>query len=114
MKLLCLYADPRAATPRRNTANPATVQEAMEFLRPLQMLLSNWPQGFEQHIRQRIEAGNQEARTLNTLLGRWYQQLKKVCADDALRVFLETVLRVSQAAFDGVLTGDSAAELVPT
>lgn len=113
VKLLCLYADPRAATPRRNTANPATVQEAMEFLRPLQMLLSNWPQGFEQHIRQRIEAGNQEARTLNTLLGRWYQQLKKVCADDALRVFLETVLRVSQAAFDGVLTGDSAAELVP-
>lgn len=113
VKLLCLYADPRAATPRRNTANPATVQEAMEFLRPLQMLLSNWPQGFEQHIRQRIEAGNQEARTLNTLLGRWYQQLKKVCADDALRVFLETVLRVSQAAFDGVLTGDTAAELVP-
>lgn len=113
VKLLCLHAAPQVATPRRNTANPATVQEAVEFLRPLQTLLANWPQGFEQHIRHRIEVGNQEARTLNTLLGRWYQQLKKVCADDALRVFLETVLRVSQAAFDGVLTGDTAAELVP-
>lgn len=113
VKLLCLHADPQVATPRRNTANPATVQEAVEFLRPLHSLLANWPQGFEQHIRRRIEAGSQEARTLNTLLGRWYQQLKKVCVNDALRVFLETVLRVSQASFDGVLTGDAAADLVP-
>jgi hypothetical protein len=113
VKLLCLHADPQAVAPRRNSASPATVQEAVEFLRPLPTLLANWPQGFEQHIRHRIEAGNQEARTLNSLLGRWYQQLKKVCADDALRVFLETVLRVSQAAFDGVLTGDTAAKLVP-
>lgn len=113
VKLLCLHADPQVATLRRNTANPATVQEAVEFLRPLQTLLANWPQGFEQHIRQRIEAGNREARSLNTLLGRWYQQLKKVCVGDALRGFLQTVLQVSQASFDGVLTGDAVADLVP-
>lgn len=113
VKLLCLYADPRAAAARRNTANPATVQEAIEFLRPLQSLLADWPQGFEQHVRERILAGKQDARTVNSLLGSWYQQLKKVCADDSLHGILQIVLRVCQATFDGVLTGDTAAELVP-
>lgn len=114
VKLLCLYFDPSAASPRRNAANPGSVQETVEFLRPLETLLQDWPLGFEEHVRHRIQAGNQQARTLNSLLGRFYLQLKKVCsADEALRPLLEIVLRVCRDNFDGVLSLDSAADTLP-
>jgi hypothetical protein len=112
VRVLCLYFDPRAPVPRRNAANPASALEAIEFLKPLESLIANWPTNFEAHVRERVQAGDKDARTLNKLLGRWYLSLKKTCRPKELAPLLETVLRVSQEDFDGVIGLDAAADVI--
>lgn len=114
VKVLCLYFDPSGAPPRRNAANPVSVREAVEFLAPLESLFGDWPTGFESHVRQRVVAGEKEARTLNKLLGRWYLLLKKACRAPEFKPLLEIVLRVSQETFDGVLGLDDAGVSLPS
>lgn len=114
VKVLCLYFDPSGAPPRRNAANPASVLEAVEFLAPLESLFGDWPTGFESHVRQRVTAGERDARTLNKLLGRWYLLLKKACRASELKPLLEIVLRVSHETFDGVLGLDDAGVSLPS
>lgn len=108
VRTLCLLHDPKAAHPPRNAATPNTVSEAIEFLRPLDLLLQDWPRGFEAHVKDRIAAGTPEARTLNSLLGRWYLQLKALTATGPLRPFLDAVLRVAAVEFDGVVGLDTS------
>ena len=98
---LCLRADPTITPHRRSAAHVRSVQEATEFLVPLDALLANWPAGFEQHVAARIQAGEPAARTLNSLLGRWWIDVKKSCQEGPLRPFLEAVLRVAATNFDG-------------
>lgn len=103
VRTLCQYADTAGAPPRRNAATPKSVSEAVEFLAPLQSLLAQWPQAYETHVRSRLAQGSEQARTLKALLGRWYQQLRKVAADGPLHVFLAPVQRIAVAEFDGVI-----------
>jgi hypothetical protein len=103
VRTLCLYFDPTSAPPRRNAANPGSVNEAVEFLAPLRSLLSDWPASYEAHIAKRIASGRDDARTLKSLLGPWLKHLLPVTTDGALRAFLTPVLRVASAQFDGVI-----------
>lgn len=103
VRTLCQRADTVGAPPRRNAASPKSVSEAVEFLTPLQSLLSQWPQAYEAHVRSRMAAGSEQARTLKALLGRWYQQLREVAADGPLHVFLVPVQRIAAVEFDGVV-----------
>lgn len=103
VRTLCQHVDAAGAPPRRNAAAPKSVSEAMEFLAPLQSLLAQWPKAYEAHVRSRLAAGSEQARTLKSLLGLWYQQLREVAADGPLHVFLVPVQRIAVAEFDGVI-----------
>jgi len=111
VRVLCLHKDPEAPPPRRNSANPNTVQAAIELLEPLEGLLAEWPKAFEAHVLERIQAGDQSARTLNKLLGRWYIDIKKACGGAPLKVFLEAIMRVASQSFDGTLGLDTAKDV---
>lgn len=112
VQTLCLYADPTRPLPRRSAALPNSIAEAVDFLAPLEELLADWPAGFGAHVDKRIAAGNPEARTLNTLLGRWYVDLRKLCQDTSLEPFLKIIIEVAAERFDGILGLDSAKALV--
>lgn len=112
VRTLCLFVDPEAPPPRRNAASPKSVAEALELLRPLEHLLSNWPTAFEHHVTERIAAGRPDARTLRSLLGPWYAHLKRACATGGLRPFLESIVRVGAKEFHGALGLDSAGNVV--
>ncbi len=103
VRTLCQQAEVAGAPPRRNAASPKSVSEAVEFLAPLQSLLAQWPQAYEAHVRSRMAAGPQEARTLRALLGTWYRQLRAVAADGPLHAFLAPVQRIAATEFDGVV-----------
>lgn len=112
VRTLCLFADPSAPPPRRNSVSPRTVAEGVELLAPLEKLLADWPNAFEAHVAERIAAGRPQARTLNNLLGQWYAHLKRACQEKALSPFLEAVIRVAERDFDGALGLDMAGEVV--
>ena len=105
---LCLSADPAKPLMHRSLAYPRSVADAAAFLAPLEELLTNWPAGFKAHVVRRIEAGKPEARTLNSLLGSWYINLRKACIDTALEPFLQVIMKVAAEKFDGSLGLDSA------
>lgn len=109
---LCLLSDPHAPPPKGNSAAPRTMSESLEFLAPLDALLADWPRGFEAHVSERIATGRVEARTLNTLLGKWYHRLRALSECEPLQPFLEAVGRVAAAEFDGVIGLDSAADVL--
>lgn len=111
VRTLCLFADPSAPPPRRNSMSPKSVEETVELLAPLQLLLADWPRGFEDHVAQRIAAGSTEARTLNQLLGSWYGYLKRACQSRGLEPFLESVIKVAARDFDGALGLDMASDV---
>jgi hypothetical protein len=111
VRALCLFSDPHIFPRRQNTVPPRTVQESVEFLRPLESLLANWPSGFESHVSERIAAGPSDARTLNTLLGPWYHQLRAFAECEPLQPFLAAIGRVAAREFDGLLGLDAAAEV---
>lgn len=71
VRVLCLYFDPNTPAPPRSAANVKAVSDAVELLAPLETLLDHWPAGFEQHVSERMAAGNPDARALNKLLGPW-------------------------------------------
>lgn len=112
VRTLCLLVNPSVQPPRRNSFSPKSVSEAIELLAPLDGLLSDWPQGFEQHIRERMAVGPKDARTLNSLLGQWYQHLKRAGQSPGLQPFLETVIKVADRDFDGALGLDMAGRAV--
>jgi len=108
VRTLCRFADPTQPALRRRATAPRSVAEAVELLAPLEPLLADWPAGFEAHVAQRIAVGKPEARTLNTLLGPWYIELRKRCQGTALEPFLQVVIDVAAVQFDGILGLDSA------
>lgn len=91
VRTLCQLIDPSLTVTRENAAAPKTVLIAIEFLRPLEHLLAHWPQGFAEHVRERVAFGPRDARTLNTRLGKWYLRIKEVGFDGPLNVFLEAI-----------------------
>lgn len=111
VRILCLQFNPLVSQPSKGAANVRTVQEAVEFLKPLEQLLADWPHAFERHVAERIAAGNPEARTLNTLLGQWYLQLKKICQGNSLEPILRVVIAVAAKDFDGALGLDTAKDI---
>ncbi len=108
VRTLCLHpAATRTGIPR-SAAQPKSVGDAIEFLAPLESLLSEWPAGFRSHVERRITAGRKDARTLNTLLGEWYITLRKVCQGTALEPLLQIIIDVAAQKSDCVLGLDSA------
>ena len=103
VKLLCQYADPTAPSIHRNTSLPSSVQAAQEFLAPLDSLLAHWPQGFEDHVKARIDAGRASARTVSSLLGHWLRELRKCAEHPPLKPFLDVTLDACQKHFNGRL-----------
>lgn len=108
VRTLCLHADPLKPAVLRGAALPKTVTQAIEFLAPLEALLTEWPMGFRAHVEQRIAAGRKDARTLNTLLGSWYISLRKACQGTALEPLLQIIIDVAAEKSECVLGMDSA------
>jgi hypothetical protein len=111
---LCLLHDPHAVSPRRNSASPRTVEEAKEFLSPLEPLLANWPHGFAAHVQMRIASGDASSRTLNKLLGKWYLNIKALCAHGPMSEFLQVVVDVAANEYHGVIGLDGVTPSVST
>jgi hypothetical protein len=108
VRTLCLHADPLRPALPRGAALPKTVAHAIEFLSPLEALLTEWPTGFHAHVEQRIAAGRKDARTLNTLLGSWYISLRKACQGTALQPLLQIIIDVAAEKSECVLGMDSS------
>lgn len=108
VRLLCHFFDPRAAAPQRNASPPRSVNEAIEFLKPLEFLLGEWPLNFETHVINRLGAADSGSTTLNSALGYWYKELKRICAESALRPFLDRVVVAATGNFGGLVGLDAA------
>lgn len=94
IRILCLYADPKASPPRLNLAAPGSVKEATAFLAPLEQILSQWPQSFEAHVQSRLAHAPKDAYTANTALGSWYRLVKGLTTEGPLKPFLSCIVRV--------------------
>ncbi|MBD2222562.1 TniQ family protein [Calothrix sp. FACHB-1219] len=112
VRTFCQLYDPAFSVTRENATAPKAVLEAIEFLRPLEQLLTQWPRGFEDHIRERIDLSPQGGRTLNTRLGKWYLRIKEVASEGPLGVFLEVIHNVAANDFSSVLALDHVCGLV--
>ncbi|WP_341313745.1 TniQ family protein [Paraburkholderia sp. IMGN_8] len=108
IRTLCQHADPTRPGLPRSAVLPKFVNEAVEFLSPLEALLADWPTGFRNHVEQRIDAGRKDARTLNTLLGDWYVSLRKLCQGTSFEPLLQIIIEVAARKSDCVLGLDSA------
>lgn len=108
IRILCLHPDPKQPALTRRSALPKTVAEAVEFLAPLELLLTDWPTSFQAHVEERIAVGRKDARTLNTLLGDWYISLRKLCQGTTLEPLLQIIIDVAARKSDCVLGLDSA------
>lgn len=109
---LCLFIDPDVPPSSRKVGTVSRVSPAVELLAPLDELLSDWPLRFEDHVSARVRAGKQNARTINSLLGAWYIQLRKLSLGSDLEQFLTVVIRIATRDFEGIRSLDSAAQLV--
>ena len=111
-RLLCLGADPTLPPKQKKEGRVGSISEAITFLAPLEALLGQWPEGFKQHVSQRISAGNREAHTLTSLLGAWYTAVRKACDDrEAFKPVLKAILEVASEELDGSLGLDGTADL---
>lgn len=106
LRNFCQLYDPSFTVTRENAAAPKAVLEAIEFLRPIEQLLAQWPLGFEDHVRERIALSPQGGRTLNTRMGKWYLRIKEVASEGPLNVFLELIHNVAAKDFSDVLALD--------
>lgn len=103
IKLLGQHADPKLPHAYKNQSLPTTLAPALDFLAPLEAMFSKWPKNFECHVKARIDAGKQDARTVNGLLGHWLRELRKLAAHPTLKIFLDITLNVCQQHFNGRL-----------
>lgn len=95
VRVLATGADSTAPFMMRSTASGFTgVSQAREFIEQMAPILSNWPDGFRKHVEDRIEFAAPDARTINKLLGPWYQTLNKLSKDTAFTVLVEQVIEV--------------------
>lgn len=109
IQTLCELHDPLQTKARRNSAAPQSVRDALEFLRPLEELLANWPAGFHAHVQSRLDATHSSARTLNAALGLWYTRLKRHGVDQEDEPFLAETLKVVAERSPALLSIDGAA-----
>lgn len=107
IRRLCVSSAKGAAPAARTASLPASVDDAAEFFRPLDTLLSDWPRSFDDHVRQRLAAADPSSRTLTKALGPWYQQIKAAAGTGPLRLFLDAIHRVAFREFDGMLGFES-------
>lgn len=109
---LCRQADPAVIARRSNASAPSSMQELVAFLRPLENLLANWPVNFKSHVSERLRIGPSDGRTLNSRLGSWYQQLRKLSDHKSFHPFMVAIGQVAEAEFDGVLGLDATAKII--
>ena len=109
-KLLLLLASRYDLTKKVSTGRavlPATIAESRLLLRQIAALLENYPHKFINHVRHRIEAGNQADGSLRGRLGAWYVALHRLCVPK--RRFERIWVAFSDgvfAHFDGPLAED--------
>lgn len=95
LRVLATGADATTPFMMRSTASGFTdLAQAQEFIERLAPIVSNWPEGFRKHVEDRIEFASPDARTINSLLGPWYQTLNKLSKDTAFGVLVEHVIEV--------------------
>ena len=95
IRVLATGADTTTPFMMRSTASGFTdVAQARELIEQLVPILSNWPEGFRKHVEDRIKFASPDARTINKLLGPWYQTLNKLSKDTAFSVLVEQVIEV--------------------
>jgi TniQ len=110
VQTLCELHDPLRTKARRNAAAPQTIRDALEFLRPLEELLADWPASFHAHVLSRLEAAPSPARTLNAAMGLWYTRLKRHSLDEQGEPFLTETLKVVAERYPAFLGPDGAAK----
>lgn len=104
--------DPLVISRRQNASSPSSIDELVAFLRPLETLLADWPANFKKHVSLRLRDGPADGRTLNSRLGSWYQQLRKLSDHRASHPFLDVIAQVSEVEFDGVIGLDAATKII--
>ncbi|KIC35913.1 hypothetical protein RA26_14615 [Leisingera sp. ANG-M7] len=90
------------------TATPKTVAETVTLLKPVAPLLENWPQGFKDHVEERLAAGDQKLNSAPARLGNWYQRLMSF-KEPAYRPYKDCVADVIAQNFDGTYSGTLSA-----
>ncbi|NOC85380.1 TniQ family protein [Ruegeria sp. HKCCD6428] len=86
------------------TQTPKSVADSLELIEPLATVFDHWPNGFEEHVRGLILAGNSESNSVPSMLGSWYQRLMKF-EDDAYQPFRDAVSRAASTEFKGTYLG---------
>ncbi|AWI76216.1 hypothetical protein CEW83_14155 [Parazoarcus communis] len=77
--MLAVRFDSAQQTRRGKVAVPKTINEAIALLTPVATMLESWPGRFEQHVRDRLQAGNPNVFNLTGRLGAWYINLSRQC-----------------------------------
>jgi hypothetical protein len=106
LNMLAVRFDPAQQTRRGKVAVPKTINEATALLTPVATMLENWPDSFEQHVRDRLQAGNPNVFNLSGRLGAWYINLARQCLNSS--AFAPVWQAFSNAVidqFDGNLRG---------
>lgn len=86
------------------TPLPRTVEDAVEFIRPVANFLADWPVNFDAHVRTRLHAGPPDANSAPERLGAWYQRLMKFRAP-AYEPFRARVGEIINETFEGAYAG---------
>lgn len=108
---LCQLHHPTATSIPRNAGLPISFGTAVRFLEPLDSLLADWPCNFEAHVQERISHGQPNARTINSLLGLWFQKLKRFCSGNDLELFLQVVAHACATGAPHLVCLDPTASL---
>lgn len=83
---------------------PKTLAEARVFLGATEPLFLDWPNGFNAHVRNRINSGDPSANSAPARLGKWYQRLMQF-RGEAYQPFHDQLALIIGEEFDGTYTG---------
>ncbi len=86
------------------TKLPRTVEEAVVLLEPVASLLENWPNGFEDHVRERLVNADPALNSAPARLGNWYQRFMQF-KDPAYEPFHKALGGVVSKEFSGTYLG---------
>ncbi len=89
------------------TKIPKTVEDAVRLMAPVELLLANWPHGFEDYVKELLNEGDPAATSAPERLGNWYQRLMRF-REPEYDVFKDAVARVIEKEFSGFHPGHLA------
>jgi hypothetical protein len=69
-------------------------------------IFRDWPNGFDEHVRSRLNTGDPSANSAPARLGKWYQRLMQF-KGEAYRPFHDRLARIVSEEFEGAYAGQS-------